>query len=216
MDSDPALSPFVKQLHQQGTLFPVVILKADAGDFFEQLFDHPTSVEIESGNLSQIDRAIDQAIAKFINLPLAAAADSNNYNSLRLRQQLTEKFPALSCYVVGIHNRNQQIFYHQMPSAERQILLQQLKSDYRQILLNYFSTDVKLKQEIDQFINTAFSSNIPVPQIIEIHMELIEDFSRLLKLEGRGEEVLLDYRLTLIDILAHLCEVYRCSIPKQF
>ncbi len=103
-----------------------------------------------------------------------------------------------------------------MPSAEQQTFLQQLKSDYRQILLNYFSSDIKLKQQIDRFINTAFSSNIPVPQIIEIHMELIEDFSRLLKLEGRSEEVLLDYRLALIDILAHLCEVYRCSTPKRF
>jgi len=54
-----------------------------------------------------------------------------------------------------------------------------------------------------------------VPQIIEIHMELIDEFSKQLKLEGRNDEVLLDYRLTLIDILAHLCEVYRCSIPKQ-
>ena len=103
-----------------------------------------------------------------------------------------------------------------MPSADQQTFLQQLKSDYRQILLNYFSSDIKLKQQIDRFINTAFSSNIPVPQIIEIHMELIEDFSRLLKLEGRSEEVLLDYRLALIDILAHLCEVYRCSTPKRF
>jgi len=46
-------------------------------------------------------------------------------------------------------------------------------------------------------------------------MELIDEFSKQLKLEGRNDEVLLDYRLTLIDILAHLCEVYRCSIPKQ-
>lgn len=53
-----------------------------------------------------------------------------------------------------------------------------------------------------------------MPQIIEIHMELIDEFSKQLKLEGRSDEVLLDYRLTLIDILAHLCETYRSS--KQF
>lgn len=51
-----------------------------------------------------------------------------------------------------------------------------------------------------------------MPQIIEIHMELIDKFSKQLKLEGRNDEVLLDYRLTLIDILAHLCEIYRTSI----
>ena len=54
-----------------------------------------------------------------------------------------------------------------------------------------------------------------MPQIIEIHMELIDDFSKQLKLEGRSDEALLDYRLTLIDILAHLCEAYRCSMSKS-
>ncbi len=98
--------------------------------------------------------------------------------------------------------------------VDRQVLLQQLKSDYRQILINYFTTDKGLKEKIDKFINAVFCANIPVPQIIEIHMELIEEFSKHLKLEGRSEDALLDYRLTLIDILAHLCEVYRCAIFK--
>ncbi|MBD2776554.1 circadian clock protein KaiA [Iningainema sp. BLCCT55] len=101
-----------------------------------------------------------------------------------------------------------------MTKAEQQAFLKQLKLDYRQILINYFTTDAKLKDKIDKFINTVFSANIPVPQIIEIHMELIDEFSQQLKLEGRSEESLLDYRLTLIDILAHLCELYRCSLPK--
>lgn len=54
-----------------------------------------------------------------------------------------------------------------------------------------------------------------VPQIVEIHMELIDEISKQLKLEGRSEEILLDYRLTLIDIIAHLCEMYRRSIPRE-
>lgn len=107
--------------------------------------------------------------------------------------------------------REHQHCFYDLPVAKQQVFLQQLKSDYRQILLNYFAGDQNLKHKIDLFINTAFSSNIPVPQIIELHMELIEDFSKQLKLEGRSDEVLLDYRLTLIDILAHLCELYRRS-----
>ncbi|NMG10110.1 circadian clock protein KaiA [Brasilonema sp. UFV-L1] len=100
--------------------------------------------------------------------------------------------------------------------AEDQALLRQLKSDYRHILINYFTTTDKiLKDRIDKFINAVFYANIPVPRIIEIHMELIDEFSKQLKLEGRSEEALLDYRLTLIDILAHLCELYRCSISKE-
>jgi hypothetical protein len=101
-----------------------------------------------------------------------------------------------------------------MTRAEEQGLLLQLKSDYRQILINYFTTDKKLKEKIDKFINEVFCANIPVPQIIEIHMELIDEFSKQLKLEGRTDEALLDYRLTLIDILAHLCELYRNSVAK--
>ena len=46
-------------------------------------------------------------------------------------------------------------------------------------------------------------------------MELMEEFSNQLKLEGRSEDVLLDYRLTLIDIIAHLCEMYRRSVPRE-
>lgn len=101
-----------------------------------------------------------------------------------------------------------------MTRAEEQGLLLQLKSDYRQILINYFTTDKKLKEKIEKFINEIFCANIPVPQIIEIHMELIDEFSQQLKLEGRTDEALLDYRLTLIDILAHLCELYRNSVAK--
>jgi len=101
-----------------------------------------------------------------------------------------------------------------MTRAEEQALLQQIKSDYRKILINYFTTDKTLKEKIDKFINALFCANIPVPQILEIDMELIDEFSKQLKLEGRSDEALLDYRLTLIDILAHLCELYRCSIPK--
>lgn len=101
-----------------------------------------------------------------------------------------------------------------MTTAKDQALLQQLKSEYSYILINYFTTDKKLKEKIDKFINAVFYANIPVPQIIEIHMELIDEFSKQLRLEGRSDESLLDYRLTLIDILAHLCELYRSSMSK--
>jgi circadian clock protein KaiA len=101
-----------------------------------------------------------------------------------------------------------------MMRGDKQVLLQQIRLDYRDILINYFTTDKNLKEKIDKFINSVFCANIPVPQIIEIHMEVIEDFSIQLKLEGRSDEALLDYRLTLIDVLAHLCEVYRCSRSK--
>lgn len=101
-----------------------------------------------------------------------------------------------------------------MTKAEQKIFLQEIKLEYRQILIRYFTTDKYLKGEIDKFINSVFYANIPVPQIIEIHMELIDEFSQQLKLEGRSDEMLLDYRLVLIDILAHLCELYRREVSR--
>lgn len=115
----------------------------------------------------------------------------------------------------GNHQREHQQFFQQMPSAKQQETLQQLKADYRRIVLNYFTANKTLKQYIENFINTAFDADVPTPLIIEIHIELIEEISKQLKLEGRSDDILLDYRLTLIDVLANLCEVYRSAIFKQ-
>jgi circadian clock protein KaiA len=104
--------------------------------------------------------------------------------------------------------------FQDMTAAEKQELLAVLKADYRQIIINYFISDKTLQEKLDKFINTLFYTSVPVPQIIEMHMEIIDEFAKQLRIEGRSDETLLDYRLTLIDILAHLCEVYRCSIAK--
>ncbi len=115
----------------------------------------------------------------------------------------------------GNHKRERPQFFQQMPPTKQQELLQQLKSDYRQIVINYFVADMTVKQKIEHFINKAFYTDIRTPQIIEIHIELIEEFSKQLKLEGRSDEILLDCRLTLIDVLANLCEMYRDAISKK-
>ncbi|MCJ8278868.1 MAG: circadian clock protein KaiA [Rivularia sp. ALOHA_DT_140] len=105
------------------------------------------------------------------------------------------------------------LFFEQMDANHNQQLLQHIKSEYRQILIKYFTNEINLKEKIDKLINTIFCANIPVPQIIQIHMELVDEFSKQLKIEGRSDynSLLLDYRLTLIDMLAHLCEMYRRS-----
>ena len=112
------------------------------------------------------------------------------------------------------HNGQEQAIFQQMSLEKRNTFLQELKQDYQLIILRYF-TNPEVKLEIEQFTDKVFSSNVPVPQVIQIHMELIEEFAKQLKLEGRSEEILLDYRLTLIEILAHLCEMYRRH-PSNF
>lgn len=103
-----------------------------------------------------------------------------------------------------------------MPNQNQQAFLQELKLDYRQILLTYFKPDASIKKNIEEFTKKSCYANVSTPKIIEIHMELIDEFSKQLKLEGRSDDILLDYRLTLIDVLAHLCEMYRCSMYKEF
>ena len=117
-------------------------------------------------------------------------------------------------YVFAFGQQRKSQIFKDMTAIEKQELLAKLKSDYRQIIINYFLTDKALQERLDKFINNLFYTSIPVPQIIEMHMEIMDEFAKQLKIEGRSDETLLDYRLTLIDILAHLCELYRCSVAK--
>ncbi|WP_414526865.1 KaiA family protein [Nodularia chucula] len=151
----------------------------------------------------------------FSDFPIITITTAKIYYLLRWCQRyLNKNFTNKYFYVFPCQKQKSQQFFQQMTQVDREVLLQQLKSDYCHILINYFTADKNLKEKIDTFINDVFCANIPVPQIIEFHMELIEDFSIQLKLEGRSDEALLDYRLTLIDILAHLCESYRCSLHR--
>ena len=159
-------------------------------------------------------KVIDGIIAQFCYSPVVATTSEINYLPNLLQQKLNKAYTDKYIYVFASHIQKSQQLFQEMTPTERQGLLRHLKSDYSLILINYFTTDKTLKEKIDKFINTIFYANIPVPQIIEIHMEIIEEFSNQLKLEGRSNETLLDYRLTLIDILAHLCELYRSSISK--
>ena len=70
-------------------------------------------------------------------------------------------------------------------------------------------------QALESFVNTAFFSDLPITKTVEIHMNLIDGFSKQLKLEGHKNDFLQDYRLALLDVMAHLCEMYRRSIPPD-
>ncbi len=186
---------------------------------------HPAEVRVSIDQLSQIPIIIDQAIAKFLTMsptPQLTAqtstvvAGTNDQNSLMWQQRrLAEKLRERLGYLGVYYKRNPQQFLRNLPSGERQEFLETLKSEYRKIVLNYFSPKTPLNQQIDEFVNMVFFADVAVTQIVEIHMELMDEFAKHLQLEGRSEEVLLDYRLTLIDTLAHLCEMYRRSIPRD-
>ncbi|MBD1878493.1 circadian clock protein KaiA [Coleofasciculus sp. FACHB-T130] len=188
---------------------------------------HPGEVYVAATEADKIARLIERAIAQFLTLaPTCLLPDRSitvdpitelhTQNFLMLQQRrLSEKLKERLGYLGVYYKRNPQSFFRYLSRTEKQELLQQLRAEYRKIVLSYFSTESTLNQIIDQFVTTAFFADLSVSQIVEIHMELMDDFSKKLKLEGRSEEVLLDYRLTLIDVIAHLCEMYRRSIPRE-
>lgn len=236
LEATPDLQPLLDQLRQQGMLFPAVILPAytSSADPYgvstnaATPFYHPGTLLLPTAELSQIGFAIDQAISKFIQLasdaqpeevtastpielPINQQTLSLKAQQLRLAEKLKERLGYLGVY----YKRNPQNFLRHMTPAERDTLLRQLKKEYREIILTYFTDETGLNQKLDNFVNTAFFADVPVSQIVEIHMNLMDEFSKQLKLEGRSDEILQDYRLTLIDTIAHLCEMYRRSIPRE-
>lgn len=216
------LSEIFDRLQQQATLLPAVVLRTHSTAAALPLYLNATR-NLEASALDQLEAAIEQAVSKFLALtaepptdpeisPSAAIAATSSLllQQRRLAEKLQERLGYLGLY----YKRNPKNFLNHLNSAERQAFLAQLKLDYREIVLQYFADSRDLNQQIDLFVNQVFFADVPVAAIVELHMELMDEFSKQLKLEGRSDEVLLDYRLTLIDTLAHLCEMYRRSVPK--
>ena len=188
------------------------------------LFYHGAVLRLTTARLDQLEHYVHQAIDQFLKLPVSRdeadaqlrGDEATPHLLLSLQQQrLAEKLKERLGYLGVYYKRNPQNFLRNMTQAERQELLEKLRTDYRIIVLKYFSKDSNLNQKIDDYVNVAFFADISVSQLVEIHMDLMDEFSKQLQLEGRSEDILLDYRLTLIDVIAHLCEMYRRSIPRE-
>lgn len=232
VDYQPSLLPFFNQLYEEGLLLPIVIIGEELSQNTSPSghpthFYHSAEIRLLRSQMDEISQTIEQAIARFLHLGsncsladqliLSQTNQMENKQSFLLLQQrrLAEKLKERLDYLGVYYKRNSQYFYRNLSHNDKQELLKQLKESYQEIILNYFTSDYPINQDIDQFINQVFFADVSVSQIIEIHMELMDTFSQQLKIEGRSEEILLDYRLVLIDILAHLGEMYRRSIPRD-
>ncbi|MEB3224859.1 MAG: circadian clock protein KaiA [Synechococcus sp.] len=224
---------YFQGLAQSGILLPTVFLDtpkpcADAEkNEIIQLYHHAEQY-LDLNDLENLPLSIDQAIAQFLHLaPSCALSDKpqdpqnsdpdKTHQAFLLLQQrrLAEKLRERLGYLGVYYKRNPKYFYRNLSPEEQEEFRAQFANDYRDIVLSYFHGDLPTNQAIDQFVNQAFFADVSVSYILETHMKLMDEFSQQLKLEGRSEEILLDYRLTLIDIVAHLCEMYRRSIPRE-
>lgn len=238
IQDEGSLQDTFDQLRKEAVLLPVLVIKSD-GDALpltlnsvpppSRLFGlyHEALQYIPAENIDQLPTFIENAINKFLKLSSAVlppdpqtgsdpASVETRKDILSAQQnRLSEKLKERLGYLGVYYKRNPANFLRHMTEPQRNELIQQLKADYRDIVLNYFANDPELNDKIDNFVNTAFFADVSVAQIVALHMELMDDFSKQLKLEGRSDEILLDYRLTLIDAIAHLCEMYRRSIPRE-
>jgi len=149
-----------------------------------------------------------------ITIPQADSAHGRRF-LVQQQQRLADKLKERLGYLGVYYKRDAKQFLRHLPPQEARELWDTLRLLYRDIVLNYFENSSHLNSLIDEFVNLTFFADIPVTNIVEMHMELMDEFSKQLKMEGRSEDILLDYRLTLIDTIAHLCEMYRRSIPRE-
>ena len=235
----------LNHLYSQGALLPIVIIEPAAathdgrpapeadpagmvtgltpGKPTARYLYHTGEVWLLATQLEDVTEAIERAIARFLKLsppeahPATAARDTGPPDSqLRSQQRrLADKLKERLGYLGVYYKRNPQDFFRHLPPPEKTKLLTVLRDIYREIILNYFTDDYPLNQVIDRLVNQVFFADLSVSQVLEIHMELMDEFAQQLKLEGRSDEILIDYRLALIDIIAHLCEMYRRSIPRE-
>lgn len=223
----------LQNLCQAQILLPTLIIRSDAVGLMaddstnftvNQTLYHQAEIHLYPTQLTEINAYIKLAISKFLNLASKLNIESeevnnqleaeNPHTSLVTQQhRLTEKLKKRLGYLGIYYKRNPNQFYRNLSSERQKELGQQLSKNYRQILIDYFRDNSSINDLIDEFVAQAFFSDVSTSFILEIHMELIDAFSQQLKIEGRSEDILLDYRLPLIDILAHLCEMYRRSIP---
>jgi circadian clock protein KaiA len=239
LEQGSEIETLLSDLRQSSVLLPTVLLVLDPQtESYEinhnlgksKLFSlyHSAIAFLDIEHIGQLEQLIQQAIENFLHLSSTSGSSRHNVMSdssdsyadqsslMTQQRRLAEKLKERLGYLGVYYKRSPQNFLRYMSPEERKDFLRQLKNDYRDIILCYFSKEeTTLNEKLDNFVNMAFFADVSVSQLVEIHMTLMYDFAKQLKLEGRNEEILQDYRLTLIDTLAHLCEMYRRSIPRE-
>ncbi|MEO1001777.1 MAG: circadian clock protein KaiA [Cyanobacteria bacterium J06638_7] len=204
-----------RSLKEQGLLLPAVVIGASAGGPVDL---HEAEVHLPADQLEQLSYNLDAAVSRFLirgrEDPLGAEAGAGD-RGLSDRWRLADRLQGRLGLAGVFYKRDPSRFLRHLPPQDGASLLLSLQRTYRDLLLQYFRDPAAANQALESFVNTAFFSDLPITKTIEIHMNLIDAFGKRLKLEGHRDELLQDYRLALLDVLAHLCEMYRRSIPPD-
>jgi circadian clock protein KaiA len=206
-------------LRESGVLMPAVVIGEVSGD----IDYHPTELHLPQDQLEQLPYIMDAAISGFLRQRVGAgpAAASSGLDQLAAQDQEADHWKPVSRlkgrlgYLGVFYKRDPSRFLHKLSEQERNHLLASLQRTYRDLLLSYFRDPAAANQALESFVNTAFFCDLPVTKAVEIHINMIDNFDKQLKLEGHKSDFLQDYRLALIDVMAHLCEMYRRSLPPD-
>ena len=198
-----------EQLVAGGLLFPAVLV----GEVKGCVDYHPEELHLASDQLAQLGYNIDAAISRFLRQGRADGRSEEQRSGAvdRLSQRLQERLGYLGVF----YKRDPSRFLGRLSAEERNELLESLQRTYRDLLASYFSDPAASNQALESFVNTAFFSDLPITRTVEIHVNLIDEFWTQLRLEGHKSDFLQDYRLALLDVMAHLCEMYRRSVPPE-
>jgi circadian clock protein KaiA len=206
----------VQSLQEKGLLLPAVVI----GRVHGRVDYHPDEIHLPPDQLEQLTYSLDAAISRSLSRALAsggssaaqaAGRDEPMPEGWRLANRLQDRLGLLGVF----YKRDPSRFLRNLNPQNAEILLASLQRTYRDLLLSYFKNPAAANQALESFVNTAFFSDLPITKTVEIHMDLIDSFSKQLRLEGHKSDFLQDYRLALLDVMAHLCEMYRRSIPAN-
>ena len=198
-----------EQLLGRGLLFPAVVV----GEVKGHVDYHSEELHLPADQLEQLGYNIDASISRFLRQGrMDGRQDDNGTGEVwKLSSRLQERLGYLGVF----YKRDPSRFLGSLSPDERKELLQSLQRTYRDLLISYFRDPAAANQALESFVNTAFFSDLPITRTVEIHVDLIDEFWKQLRLEGHKNDFLQDYRLALLDVMAHLCEMYRRSIPPD-
>ncbi len=202
-----------RALADHGVLLPAVVI----GEVTGEIEYHDAEVHLPSDQLEQLSYSLDAAISRILRRGLRASGslDADSGGDTPERWKLANRLKGRLGYLGVYYKRDPSRFLRHLASQEREHLLRSLTRSYRDLLISYFRDPAAANQALESFVNTAFFSDLPTTNVVEIHMNLIEGFWSQLKLEGHKADFLQDYRLALLDVMAHLCEMYRRSLPAD-